>query len=194
MSFCTNCGAQVLDPAKFCPNCGTPARTVTEPQVNSEDKLQITKPMVFGAVGIIAMIFVALGSVLPWATVSASIFSASKNGLSGDGVITIVLAFLGLGFFVVGIARDKRWPFVVGLALSVLISAASIFDAADITRVGVSAKSGATVTIGVGLVLCIIGGVIGVVSGFGGEGMISRSSGAPLPPMPGQFPVPPQAP
>ena len=27
MAFCTNCGAQIADGAKFCPNCGDPFDT-----------------------------------------------------------------------------------------------------------------------------------------------------------------------
>ena len=86
----------------------------------------------------------------------------------------------------VGIALKKRWPFITGLALSLLVSAASIYDAANITRIGLSTASGASVTIGIGLVLCIIGGAIGVVSGIGGADLI-RLPGAPPPPMPGQY-------
>jgi hypothetical protein len=36
----------------------------------------------------------AIGSVGPWATASLGAISASKNGLEGDGVITLVLALV----------------------------------------------------------------------------------------------------
>jgi len=138
------------------------------PQAQLREGFQVTKPMVVGGIGVIAMMLAAIGSVLPWATVSAMVFSVSKGGLSGDGIITIILSVLGLGLFAIGITGKARWAFISGLILSAIILGVSIYDAVDITKLASGAQAGASITVGVGLVLCIIGGVIGVGAGVGG--------------------------
>ena len=110
--------------------------------------------MVFGIAGAVLMMIVAIGSALPWATA----YGFSIGGLRGDGVITIIVAFLGLAFFAVGIAGKAKWPFVIGLIMSLIISAVAIYDAVNIARNAM----------GIGLILCVTGGVLGVVAGIGG--------------------------
>lgn len=110
--------------------------------------------MISGAIGAIAMVVVAIGSALPWATVKALFNSERVNGLSGDGIITIIVGLLALAFFVVGIIGRAKWPFIVALVLSLIISAVAIYDTVDVSGLA---------TIGVGLILCIIGGCAGVV-------------------------------
>jgi hypothetical protein len=117
--------------------------------------------MVSGAVGAVAMIVVAVGSALPWVTADFEIVSFSKGGLSGDGVITIIAGLLGLAFFAVGVVGKARWPFAVALAMSLLATAVAAWDTID-----VSGTVGASV--GIGLILCLIAGIIGVVAGIGG--------------------------
>ncbi len=115
--------------------------------------------MVFGIAGAVLMMIVAIGSALPWATASSEFYRVSVGGLRGDGVITIIVAFLGLAFFAVGIIGKAKWPFVIGLVMSLIISAVAIYDAVNVAR---------NVTMGIGLILCGIGGVLGVVAGIGG--------------------------
>lgn len=118
-------------------------------------KQQSTGAMVFGIAGAVLMMIVAIGSALPWAT----LYSVSVGGLRGDGVITIIVAFLGLAFFAVGIIGKAKWPFIIGLVMSLIISAVAIYDAVNVAR---------NATMGIGLILCGIGGVLGVVAGIGG--------------------------
>ena len=125
------------------------------PPMAAKGKQQSTGAMIFGIAGAVLMIIVAIGSALPWATA----FGFSVGGLRGDGVITIIVAFLGLAFFAVGLAGKAKWPFVIGLMMSLIISAVAIYDAVDVVK---------NVTMGIGLILCIIGGVLGVVAGIGG--------------------------
>ena len=124
--------------------------------------------MVVGGIGVIAMGLAAIGSVLPWVTASAGVFTVSRGGLSGDGVITIILAVLGLGLFATGTTGRAKWAFISGLVFAASILGISIYDAVNVTRLASGAPAGASVTVGVGLVLCIIGGVIGLGAGVGG--------------------------
>lgn len=166
--LCTNCGAEIADNLKFCSNCGiqlAPAPMSQAPQVEG---FRLTRPMVIAGIGAVAMVLTAIGSALPWATASAMIFTVNKGGLSGDGIITIILAILGLVFFAVGATGKRKWAFVVGLVLSTLIVAIAVYDAVDVTRMASGAPSGASVTVGIGLVLCIIGGIIGLGGAIGG--------------------------
>lgn len=105
------------------------------------------------------MVIVAIGSALPWATISVYMYSQSKGGLSGDGVITLIVGLLALAFFAVGAIGQARWPFIVAIFMSLIILAVTIIDVADI-----SGKA----SVGVGLILCIIGGVIGLAAAIGG--------------------------
>src|SRR5450759_4032698 len=89
MIQCSQCGAPLPDSMRFCSNCGTPVASAVVSQAPEGEKFQLTKTMVKGAIGAVAMVMVAIGSVLPWATASAGIFSVSKGGLSGDGQFTI---------------------------------------------------------------------------------------------------------
>ncbi len=143
-----------IQPGPGMPPPAAPARAV-------KAKVQSTGAMVFGAVGALAMIVVAIGSALPWVTADFEIVSVSKNGLSGDGVITIVLGFLGLAFFAVGIAGKARWPFAVALAMSLLATAIAAWDTIDVS-------GGVGVSVGIGLILCLVAGIIGVVAAIGG--------------------------
>jgi len=129
----------------------------------------INRLAVTGTVGAVAMALVALGSALPWATVSASFLTASKNGLSGDGVITIILAAIGIGFFIVGATTKDGWAFMVGLMISIVILAIAIWDTVNVAGLGSeSASGGAHASVGIGLILCIIAGAIGLGAGIDG--------------------------
>lgn len=176
MIQCSRCGAQLPDSMKFCSNCGTPVSSVIVPQAPEDEKFQITKSMVLGAIGAVAMVMVAIGSALPWATASAYMFTVSKGGLSGDGVFTIILAVLGLGFFAFAITRKADWAFVVGFILSMLVLAIAIYDTVDVARLASDVPEGGSMTVGVGLIVCIIGGAIGCISGIGGFLTPKRSS------------------
>jgi len=167
-SYCTNCGRENAYSSLNCSNCGTPLAAVAVPQALQVEGFRLTKPMVVAGIGAVGMVLTAIGSALPWATASALVFTVNKGGLSGDGIITLILAIVGLVFFAVGVTGMRRWAFVVGLVLSVLIVAVGIFDAVDVTRMASGAPSGASVSVGIGLVLCIIGGIVGLGAAIGG--------------------------
>lgn len=113
------------------------------------------------------MVLVAVGSALPWAKASFGGFSATKGGLSGDGVITLIVGLLALVFFVVGLAVRARWPFAVGLVLSLIVTAVALIDTIDVAG---------DLTVGIGLWLCLAAGILGVVAGIGGLASPRRSA------------------
>lgn len=120
-----------------------------------------TGAVVCGAGGIAMMIVCAVGSALPWVSVSFMGYSQTKNGLSGDGAITIVTALLALAFFAVGLAIKARWPFIVALVLALITVAIGIYDVVDVSGTELA-------SVGIGLWMVAVGGVIGVVAAIGG--------------------------
>jgi hypothetical protein len=56
-------------------------------------------------------------------------------------------------------AVKARWPFIVAMILSTIVTAVAVIDAVDIAG---------DVTVGIGLILCLIAGIVGVVAGIGG--------------------------
>lgn len=187
LPYCTNCGME-LKGEKFCPECGAPtpyapvlpappgspgpstpavaepAYPVVPPPGPGVERGARPRPDsgLAGALGIagVAMMFIAIvGSVLPWATTRSELFSVSVSGLSGDGVITLVAAALGLAAFAGGVLLKTRWPFVVALFLGLVILGVGVFDTVDIAG---------SVSVGIGLVLCLIAGALGVLIAAGG--------------------------
>src|SRR5579885_868424 len=82
-------------------------------------------------------LLVATGSFLPWATVDAGLFSASKRGIDGDGAFTLALA----GFALILLIIDLCVPLMRGtssalrsiaLVCGVLATIIAIIDARDI--------------------------------------------------------------
>jgi hypothetical protein len=100
-----------------------------------------------------------LAATLPWATASAGIFSVSKAGTEGDGVITLVaglvVAFLGLIALTRGATRKLMIAGgVIGLGMAALAfyDIANVRDTADETDI--------LVQVGVGLWLTAVAGVL----------------------------------
>lgn len=106
---------------------------------------------------------VALGSLLPWASVSIGFASASVDGMSGDGKITVVCGLVLL-FASLALMRERRWLYLVLAALGALIAAfTSIYDATNISN-ATGASSLAIVSVGVGLWLVVVGSIIGCLA------------------------------
>lgn len=179
MIQCSKCGELLPDSKKFCTKCGSPVSSSVVSQTPEDEKFQITKTMVKGSVGTIAMVMVAIGSVLPWATASAGIFSVSKGGLSGDGWITLGLAVLGIVSFMLGTFQKSKAPFIAGLVVSILVLGIAAYDTVNVARLAADAGEGASASVGVGLIVCLIGGIIGLIASV--SGVVDRQS-APLQP------------
>ena len=127
--------------------------------------------LIFGIVGVISMLLAAAGSILPWITGSISFLgefggsvSLNASGWDKDGKITIFLAVLALAFFVVGLVGKSRWPFIVALVFSLILTGIMIVDIFDI--LGTTGFSFSNV--GYGLIMGAVAGAIGVIAGIGG--------------------------
>jgi Protein of unknown function (DUF2510) len=142
------------------PPVASPPRQATTVEPRSTG----VKIVVFVGVGVLA-----LGSLLPWVKASAGGFTVTKNGIDGDGVLTLILA--GLAALLFGVIKPRNVAAIVTLILGGLAGAIAVYDIADIsqkahdlstTSVDVSA------TVGVGLILAALASVVIVVGAIMG--------------------------
>ena len=129
------------------------------------DKNEFTKQkqilLLAAAVGII-------GAFLPWASVSVMGISQSVNGLSGDGIITLVL-FAVAGYL--SFKGDKK-EVLSGNSLYIIVGAfgiAGLIGLYDINQMGQVtglAAIGASASIGIGLYLTLLAGAAGAILPF----------------------------
>jgi hypothetical protein len=131
---------------------GPPPPVALRKTVKPESKVAV----IAGAAGAVVMLIGIIGSALPWATASLLGFSKSIGGLSGDGIITIVCTLFALGFFVIGIINRAKWPFIITVVLALATAAVGIYDAATLSSL---------VSVGIGLIMVIISGLLGLTAG-----------------------------
>lgn len=107
---------------------------------------------------------VIVGSVTPW--ISGSFLgidiSVAVSGWDKDGKITLFLAIIAGGFFLVGLIGKARWPFVVSLVITIITGAVFAVDTADILN-NLSSSN-----IGYGLYIGLAGVIIGLIAAIGG--------------------------
>lgn len=108
---------------------------------------------------------VALGSLLPWATATEPFGTISKDGTSGDGVLTLILSLAALlcGVSCFRGQPDRRKVAITGTVLLVLSAAVSIYD---MSTLPIPSTHLVVVNVGIGLWLCAIGSVVGTVAGI----------------------------
>lgn len=100
---------------------------------------------------------VAIGAFLPWADIGGLI---TTNGMDGDGKITIVLAAGAAVLGVFGILKASKGMLIGSLVVAALTILVAIIDMADVSSRG---EGIIEVSIGIGLYLTLIGGIVGVV-------------------------------
>lgn len=101
---------------------------------------------------------VVLGSFLPWARV----LFFTLSGTDGDGTITLILGALAIA----GLFVKKNGAAIAVAVLFLIVAGIGIYDYANISNKIAQSdtefiKDG--VTVGVGLYLVILGGVVGLV-------------------------------
>ena len=102
------------------------------------------------AAGLLGMV----GAVLPWAT----FLGLTKNGIDGDGAITIVIAALVMGAGIWTVLRAPLGIPITALVLSALIALIAVIDISDVSSTGLS--------VGSGLWLTLVAGGVGLAAGI----------------------------
>jgi hypothetical protein len=104
----------------------------------------------------VAGALLVLGAFLPWITMSG-LGSASKSGIEGDGVITVLL---GVGAGVVGLraavsGRTNKWGYIAVLASGLTAGVVAVIDFIDVqSRIeDITSSSLVIGQVGVGLYL-----------------------------------------
>jgi hypothetical protein len=119
---------------------------------------------------LIGGVLVAVGSLMPWATVTHAFGTLTVNGTEGDGRITLVVglilvlvAVLELAGTVSGrnVARD------IALILAFVAAGIGVYQIVNLeSRLGDVRSEFARASVGMGLYSVVGGGVLGVVGGF----------------------------
>ena len=163
---CPLCGGMVASNAPACPHCGyRPAGAA--PATHSINVAALT----LGLGGVL----IAVGTFLPWVTVT-SFISVSRSGidLGSDGIITLTIGMIivlvaAVSFSDSGLGGLERILGLLGGAAAVAIA---VIDAADLAHriAGLSSSALAIGSIGVGLYVVAIGaGTAVLVALLGGR-------------------------
>jgi hypothetical protein len=104
---------------------------------------------------------IILGSLMPWATISAGLFQRSMNGIDGDGKITIVGGILALLAGITLFTRPVAAARILGVLGAIISGGIAIMDLINVsgTSTGVASMS-----IGVGLYLIPLGALLVLVA------------------------------
>lgn len=116
-----------------------------------------------GWVVLVASALVIIGSLMPWATLG--VFSA--DGTSGDGVITLIVGFVGVGgILLLGFSTWHPMLTRVVTTLGVLCAlATSFYDTVHVSSEHITfLGSQISPNVGSGLWLCLIGSIVATVA------------------------------
>jgi len=134
LTYCFNCGKEVPDGAKFCPNCSAPLnpqpRGYDDQDLSPSLPLGITRPR---GTGILALIDLVVGIL-----VAALGALASVNEFYAGGVIFAVLGMLSI-FVGYGLWKARPWAWLLGL-----------WDGAVYLVLGLLASSPLIIIVGIG--------------------------------------------
>jgi hypothetical protein len=107
----------------------------------------------------------ALGSLLPWATVTSGFGSISVNGTSGDGDITLVFGIIGVVMGVLLVRGFVATGWLVGTGVVFLAAlGVSLHDASDVSSVSNQITQDVGVNVGFGLWLCVLASIAGLAA------------------------------
>ena len=104
---------------------------------------------------------VAVGSLLPWAIVSAGFMTVSKAGTDGDGVVTLLLALVvgGLALFSWKAGLSRRMV-ITSLVVGLIVLAIGVYDTVDVaTTVNETEFVEVRASVGIGLWLTLLGSI-----------------------------------
>jgi len=152
---CPACGGPVAYSAASCPQCGYRPPTAAK-------GVNLAVPGL-GVGGLL----VAAGSFLPWVTVSG-LLSISRSGIDGggDGLFTltlgIVLALVAAGAFSSG--ELGRFSRVIGVLCGLAALGIAVYDGTNLARIGASISGLASVSIGAGIYMVVVGAGLAVIA------------------------------
>jgi hypothetical protein len=115
-------------------------------------------------VAIAGAVMLGVGCLLPWATITTGLGSASVNGIEGDGVIILGIALIIGIAAVAALDRPGRLlPVVIftGASLALIALAADYLSVVE--RLEEASSSVARASVGAGLYLSMAGGLVAVV-------------------------------
>ena len=141
-------------------------------------------------IALIGGALVAIGAFLPWAKVTSPFDSATKNGIEGDGAITLVVAILvliacGAALAKVMPARAVRWASITAISGGAIALAIALIDGLDIrSQTGSIGTTLIEATVGIGVYLTGIGGLAAVAGGVMLLSATSATKTAPAPSAP----------
>jgi hypothetical protein len=125
-----------------------------------------------GIAVVVAGILGAVGAALPWATVTTGFGSISRSGLDGgDGIITIIVS-IGVGLLGLGMVqrRPRAAVWLLGVVLSLVLIVVAFWDGGNVNGISNQGASLLLVSVGIGLYLTGIAGLIGVVGSVAARG------------------------
>jgi hypothetical protein len=98
-------------------------------------------------------VLVALGAFLPWVKAEAGVFSATKSGIEGDGVFTLLLAVVIVVCFT--LIKSPRAAGIAALSLGAATGVVAAYELFDISSKAEAISTGLDVSAspGVGLLL-----------------------------------------
>jgi hypothetical protein len=108
---------------------------------------------------LIGAALVALGSLLPWATVDLGIFGTiEKAGTEGDGLYTLIAAGIAAALAVWGWRRPGRDAVVGTVVIAGLITMVCAYDVVDVSSTQVDGVRIET-SVGIGLWFALVGAI-----------------------------------
>jgi hypothetical protein len=142
----------------------TPNPTPPLSPSGTDQELRITGFIASGGAAVLA-----LGSLLPWLSVTSLFGTFSVAGTEGDGVITLILGGIAAFALLMSTLNAARPGLLAGAIAAGLGTAVSLYHLVNIgdTLAGVEAESDyVRASVGVGLYLCAGGGVLASVLGM----------------------------
>lgn len=172
LTTCPECNHEISHLAHTCPSCGHPLITSPEavPTAGSPTATNGSQLKVLAYLTIAAGMLIALGSLLPWRTVSAPLVgTVNANGTEGDGILTLILGVL---IAASGIVRAMYGRSMLSSIAGVVFTVFAAFVTYTAFKSAVEAielvqSDLARASIGIGLWVVLVGVVCGFVGTFG---------------------------
>jgi len=124
--------------------------------------------------GLISAAILALGALLPWATVTSVFGTISVAGTHGDGVLTLLCAVaIGVMF-----GLWKRPALIVAAVLAGIASLVGVIDLVNIGRAAADLGGFIDASPGIGLFLTVLAAIAALVLGVMGSAAVGKAPAA----------------